>query len=122
MSGQRLLECSFLIPVTGDSSFSDSDLHSRMDVDWLLDELERTFGGATVAPGHYRGSYIDPDTLDRVSDESVKYVVAVAEESVDELRTLLEQCCIRFYQKYIYLSVAGSVEFIEHPHRDSDST
>jgi hypothetical protein len=39
--------------------------------------------------------------------------VAVADEKLDQLRSLLRAACLFFGQKCIYLSVAGHVEFIE---------
>ena len=113
MADQHLWECSFLIPIRRDANLSDGKSHSRKLWIWLDRELEERFEGRTVAPGRYEGFYRDPDTQERVSDESVKYIVAVRESNVEELRTLLSAACVLFQQKCIYLSVAGKVEFIE---------
>jgi hypothetical protein len=110
-----LVECSFLIPVRRDANLSDGGEHDPDSLDWLTTELFDRFQGATIAPGKYQGFYEDPDTLTRVSDESYKYVVAVPESRLEELRQLLSAACVVFQQKCVYLSVAGRVEFIELP-------
>ena len=58
------------------------------------------------------GFYTDPDTGQRVSDESKRIIAAVSESRLDELRQLLVEACDWFQQKCIYLSVAGRVEFV----------
>jgi hypothetical protein len=50
-----------------------------------------------------------------VIDESRRYVVALPQDQVDELRALLREACTVFQQKCIYLSVAGYVEFVYGP-------
>ena len=110
-----LLECSFLIPVRRDANLSDGQLHDPGVWNWLSDELHERFGAQTAAPGLYVGFYEDPDTHERVADESFKFIVAVAEARVGELRQLLSAACMLFQQKCIYLSVAGHVEFVEAP-------
>jgi hypothetical protein len=107
-----LLECSFLIPVRRDRNLSDGKLHRATTWLWLEDELV-VFGGATRAPNLYPGWYLDPDTGEQVRDRSRKYFVAVPPARVEELRGLLRRACGKFRQKYIYLSVAGRVEFVE---------
>ena len=114
-----LLESSFLIPIRRDTQLSDGDLHEPRLWDWVEDELHDRFGGLTRAIGTYRGSYIDPNTEQRVTDESAKFTVAASESRVDELRRLLSAACVLFQQKCIYLSVAGHVEFVEPPEHDS---
>jgi hypothetical protein len=117
---EPVLECSFLIPIFRDGELSDGKVHKPWLWDWIEDELHVRFGGFTVAPGRFRGSYTDPDTEERVSDESVRFTVAVTESRVDELRNLLSGACVIFQQKCIYLSIAGQVEFIE-PAKDETS-
>jgi hypothetical protein len=112
---ELLLECSFLIPIRRDANLSDGGVHEPVALEWLTNELFGRFQGATVAPGKYQGFYEDPDTHARVADESYRYVVAVPESRVDELRQLLSAACVVYRQKCIYLSVAGRVEFIEPP-------
>lgn len=114
----EFLECSFLIPVRRDANLSDGDEHDPDTLNWLTTELFDRFAGATIAPGRYQGFYKDPDTQARVSDESIKFVVAVPESRVEELRRLLSMACVLFQQKCIYLSVAGQVEFIGPPQHE----
>jgi hypothetical protein len=108
-----MIECSFLIPIVRDSTLSDGKEHSPELWRWLDAELLLRFGGRTVAPGHQEGFYRDPDTGNRVDDRSIKFTVALENEKIDQLRSLLRAACLFFGQKCIYLSVAGHVEFIE---------
>ena len=110
-----LLECTFLIPLHRDVNLSDGRLHDPETWDWLTNELFNRFGAGTAAPGIYQGFYKDPDTHQRVADESYKYIVALEDLRVHELRQLLAAACLLFHQKCIYLSVAGQVEFIQPP-------
>ncbi|MCH8839076.1 MAG: hypothetical protein IH831_00060 [Planctomycetes bacterium] len=110
-----LLECSFLIPLRRDADLSDGEPHEPEMWELLYDELFDRFQGVTFVPVPYVGAYEDPDTHERVSDESKKYIVAIIEASVDELRKLLSAACVFFQQKCIYLSVAGQVEFVRPP-------
>jgi hypothetical protein len=112
MAGNRL-ECSFLIPLKRDALLSDGAEHRPEAWEWLDNELFDRFGGATKAPGEYHGFYRDPDTQQQVHDASLRFIVAVSEEDVDQLRQLLMAACVLFAQKCIYLSVAGQVEFVE---------
>ena len=109
----KIVECSFFIPIRRDGNLSDGELHGTDCWEWLDDQLFDQFSGRTIAPGLYDGFYRDPDTKDRVADESRKYVIAVTESQLDELRDLLSVACEKFQQKCIYLSIAGQVEFIE---------
>lgn len=112
MAKKRLLECAFLIPLRRDKNLSDGRRHLSRCWDWLEDHL-CGFGGMTRDKALHEGWYPDPDTGERVRDESRRYVVALAREAVDELCVLLSEACTVFQQKCIYLSVAGSVEFVE---------
>ena len=115
MPGGRFVECTFFIPVCRDAHLSDGQLHDPFTLEWLRRELWTLFGGGTVAPGLYDGFYTDPETGEQVSDQSHKYIVAIERRDLRALRRLLSECCVVFEQKVIYLSVAGSVEFIERP-------
>jgi hypothetical protein len=106
------VECSFLIPVRRDANLSDGDLQPLDAWNWLRDQLYDRFSGHTLAPGLYAGAYKDPDTGRPVGDQSRRYIVAVPEDRVDDLRDLLRAACGQFAQKCIYLSVAGRVEFV----------
>lgn len=113
MGNSPILECSFLVPIRRDANLSDGMPHPRKLWDWLNEQLFKRFGGRTVAPGQFQGSYRDPDTGDQVFDLSTKYIVAVPEAKLNELRILLSDVCCFGEQKCIYLSVGGEVEFIE---------
>ena len=65
-----------MIPLHRDKNLSDGRRHKRAAWRWLDSELYE-FGGATRAKESYQGWYIDPDTGNRVTDESKKYFVAV---------------------------------------------
>ena len=108
-----VVQCEFLIPICRDAELSDGQVHHPEDWEWLREELFLRFDGATVALGFYSEFYRDPDTHQRVDDESRKYFVAVPEKKLGQLRTLLSEACVPFQQKCIYLSIAGRVEFVE---------
>ena len=105
-------ECAFLIPIQRDAVLSDGELHSTEAWEWLRDELFVRFDGVSQAPGLYSGAYRDPDTGQRVNDESRRFIVALPEERVEELKVMLRIACEVFQQKCIYLSIAGSVELV----------
>ncbi|MBM4074060.1 MAG: hypothetical protein FJ267_00250 [Planctomycetes bacterium] len=113
MAEDGLVECSFLIPIVRDANLADGELHSTESWEWLTDELWDRFGGATIAPGFYEGFYRDPDTGERISDKSRKYIVAVNEDRIPQLKQFLSEVCGVFCQKCIYLNISGRVEFIE---------
>jgi hypothetical protein len=106
-------ECSFFVPLHRDEVLSEGELHPTEAWEWLDNELFIRFAGGTMAPGTYHGFYRDPDTKQRVNDDSYRFVVAIAESDLDRLRSLLQAACVIFSQKCIYLSIAGHVEFIE---------
>jgi len=110
-----LLECSFLIPLKRDTNLSDGQPHAPERWEWLYDELFDRFRGVTFPPLTYLGVYEDPDTHSRVRDESKKYILAIEDSQLDELRQLLSAACVLFEQKCTYLSIAGRVEFVGPP-------
>ena len=113
MARRPVLACNLLIPVNRDSELSDGQPNSPGTWSWLETALYERFGGWTRAPGLYAGFYRDPDTDEKVSDESREYIVAVPQSRLKQLRSLVVEACRVFAQKCIYLSVAGRVEFIE---------
>lgn len=115
MASIHLVECCFLVPIRRDANLSDGAEHDPSTWQLLYMELFERFGGATRAPGRYRGFYADPNSGEQVSDESLKFVVAVPESRLAELQGLLRAFAVIFQQKCIYLSMAGRVEFIEFP-------
>jgi hypothetical protein len=108
---KRFLECAFLIPLRRDKNLSDGAPHKQEAWDWLETHLFQ-FGGGSWANETQMGFYVDPDTEERVFDESWRYLVAVPLRQVRHLRLLLGEACDIFQQKCIYLSVAGHVEFV----------
>jgi hypothetical protein len=60
--GTTIIECSFLIPLRRDANLSDGEEHEDRYLCWLDAALHGSFGGRTIAPGFYHGSYTDPDT------------------------------------------------------------
>ena len=92
---------------------SDGQIHSAEVWAWLDNDLFILFGGRTVAPGLYEGFYPDPESGERVDDQSRRYEVAIPDSELPILRELLVQACDWFEQKCIYLSVAGVVEFVQ---------
>lgn len=115
MFQEPFLECSFFVPIRRDAELSDGEEHKPILWEMLDSDLYRQFEGGSEAPDLYRGFYKDPDTGERVDDESRRYIVAVPEYRLSELRTFLSGLCLLFQQKAIYLSSAGRVEFIEAP-------
>ena len=59
-----------------------------------------------------RGWYRDPDTGERVEDESWRFILAVPAGELPHLRAFLSAVATEFRQKAIYLSAAGEVEFV----------
>jgi hypothetical protein len=116
---KRLPECAFLIPIRRDRNLSDGQLHRRTCWKWLEDNLDQ-FGGATRDTALHQGWYPDPDTGKKVVDDSRRYVVALPQDQVDELRAVLREACTVFQQKCIYLSVAGYVEFVYGPGHETE--
>jgi hypothetical protein len=113
MAQEPAIECAFFVPIHRDKNLSDGELHSTKAWRWLEDELDFECGAFTLAPGLYQGCYRDPDTKERVDDESRRYIVAIPNSAVGRLRALLARVCVKFQQKCIYLSVGSQVEFIE---------
>ena len=110
-----LLECKFFVPICRDANLSDGEQHEDRFWEWLVFVLFEKFSGVTIAPGTTYGFYRDPNTGERVGDESHEFTVAIPEARLQELRRLLSAAWVVFQQKCIYLSVAGTVEFIEAP-------
>jgi hypothetical protein len=115
-----LLECAFFIPLRRDKILSDGELHSLEVWEWLEEILLTRFTARTIAPGFYQGIYQDPDTGQKIADESRRYVVALPFSRVGEIREILAEACVRFAQKCIYLSVAGYVEFVGHSNENQN--
>ncbi len=111
MARKRLVECSFLIPLRRDKNLSDGKPHELQCWDWLEAQLAE-FGGGSYSNATESGWYEDPDTKERVRDESWRHTVAVTSRQVRRLRALLADACEIFQQKCIYLRVGIHVEFV----------
>lgn len=119
MTKSKLMECRFLVPLRRDVEISDGNLHETDCWQWLDHELAGRFGGRTKFAEQLQGIWKNPKTGALTSDESIQFIVAVLEESLDELRAVLSLVCVQFAQQCIYLSIAGTVEFVE-PKDDND--
>lgn len=114
---ERLVECSFLIPLVRDSDRTPHPIVAW----WRLVEAIRTL----FPEGHsgpelmYRdvkvlsGEYVDDATGRIVRDESRRYTVAIPRSRLEDLRKFLRGAANTFDQKAIYLAVAGEVEFVK---------
>jgi hypothetical protein len=113
---ERLVECSFLLPIVRDS---DREPHPPVVWRLLQDAIRTTFPRGHSGPElFYRdvetvpGEYVEEATQTIVRDESRRYTVAIPRSRLDDLRQLLRRAANTFDQKAIYLSVAGEVEFV----------
>jgi hypothetical protein len=120
MPAGDFIEAEFLIPIVRDNLLSDGRKHSTKTWNLFDDQLWDLFGGVTKAPGLYEGFYRDPDSGERVRDQSRKFIVACESQRLSKLRSLLSDACVLFQQKCIYLSVAGQVEFIGPPQQNHE--
>ncbi|MDP1710719.1 MAG: hypothetical protein Q8L46_02160 [candidate division WWE3 bacterium] len=76
-------------------------------------ELWNTLGAYTKAPGLYDGAYTDPDTQEKVADQSRKYILAVERKDLTRARQFLKEVVgPLFRQKCIYFEVKGEVEYV----------
>src|SRR4051812_27311354 len=69
---------------------------------------ETFYRGDALVPGEYEEKAGTPP----VADTSRRYLLAIPEGKVNDLRLLLRMAAHTFDQKAIYLSVAGTVEFV----------
>ena len=111
------VEASFLIPLTEDPEVGSGELHRSERWDALRRGLLRLAGGWSREALPVAGEWLDPATGRLVADESYRFVVAIEESELPRLRRFLAAASVAFRQKTIYLSIAGSVEFIENPRR-----
>lgn len=115
----RYIEVSFLVPLRADANLGDGALHNPARWKVLHEQLYTRFGGWTCT-GEVEGCYQDPDTGEEIFDESRRYVVALEETKIDEMKQVLRRAARTFAQKTMYMAWLGQVEFIEA--QDDDGT
>jgi hypothetical protein len=113
---ERRVQCEFFIPIVRDS---DRRPHQPVAWDLLVNEIRRVFpAGHTGPETFYRGDALVPGEYEAnpeappVTDISRRYILAIPEGTVNELRQLLRRAAHTFDQQALYLSVAGHVEFV----------
>jgi hypothetical protein len=84
-----------------------------------LDEIRRVFPAGRSGPEtFYRGDSLVPGEYQDcpqelpIQDESRRYLLAIPETKVHDLRQLLRKAVNTFDQKAVYLAVRGYVEFV----------
>jgi hypothetical protein len=119
----RLVQCEFFVPIVRNS---DKQLHQPSAWALLGNEIRRVFpaghtgpetfyrGDAPLVPGEYEDCPQNPP----IQDTSRRYLLAIAEAKVDDLRQLLRKAANTFDQKAMYLSVKGDVEFVSATESD----
>ncbi len=111
------IEASFLVPIRADANLGDGQLHEPLKWKELHRTLYHQFGGWTCT-GDVQGCYQDPDTGQPVHDHSKRYVVALPQRRIDDLRAYCRLVAVTFVQKSIYFAVGTQVEFIEAGEED----
>jgi len=113
---ERRVQREFFIPIVRDS---DKQPHQPVAWDLLVNEVRRVFPAGHSGPEtFYRGDALVPGEYEEspgtppVKDVSRRYILAIPEAKVNDLRLLLRMAAHTFDQQAIYLSVAGSVEFV----------
>jgi hypothetical protein len=109
--------CVFLVPLVRDS---DRQPHAPILWRLLQDALLRLFGGFTGPETvlYYRnrdtarGHWSPAEGEMPVEDLSRKYVAAVPEERIEDLRALVRRIGNSFDQRAMYLEVAGYAELL----------
>lgn len=110
-----LVEARFLVPLREDLSIGNG-LHPYTRWETLHRDLFVKFGGWTLCPGVYHGTYQDPDTGKSVNDESRQYILAIERDQIPALREYLEvRVSVDFKQKSIYFNNGSTVELIKNP-------
>jgi hypothetical protein len=113
---ERLVQCEFFVPIV-----RNSDKKPHQPSAWMAlgNDIRRMFPaghsgpetfyrGDTLVPGEYEDGADEPP----IQDESRRYLLAIPETRVDDLRQLLRKAANTFDQKAMYLAVMGVVDFI----------
>src|SRR5437764_1149720 len=113
---ERRVQCEFFIPIVRNS---DKKPHQPVAWNLLVNEIRRVFpAGHTGPETFYRGDSLVPGEYEEspatppIADASRRYILAIPEAKVNDLRLLLRMAAHTFDQLAIYLSVAGTVEFV----------
>lgn len=113
---EHLVQCEFFVPIVRNS---DKKPHPPSAWNALGKEIRHVFPaghsgpetfyrGDSVVPGEYADAPDEPP----IQDSSRRYLIAVPEEKIDDLRTLLRKAANTFDQLAMYLAVRGNVEFV----------
>src|SRR5437879_1660291 len=102
-----------------DSAKFRQETHQPVEWNLLVNEIRRLFPAGHSGPEtFYRGDALVPGEYEEspatppVQDISRRYLLAIPEAKVSDLRLMLRMAAHTFDQKAIYLSVAGTVEFV----------
>lgn len=121
---ERRVQCEFFMPIV-----RNSDKKPHQAIAWTLlgNEIRRVFPAGHSGPEtFYRGDALIPDEYEEnpgsqpITDISRRYVLAIPESQVNDLRSLLRMAAHTFDQLAIYLSVAGTVEFVAPTEEDGN--
>ena len=113
---ERRVQCEFFVPIV-----RNSDKKPHQPTTWivLVNEVRRVFpAGHTGPETFYRGDMLVPGEYEEspqtppVQDISRRYILAIPETKVNDLRLLLRKAARTFDQVAMYLAVAGHVEFV----------
>jgi hypothetical protein len=111
-----LVQCEFFVPVKRNS---DKKPHQPLAWTLLGNEIRRAFPAGHSGPEtFYRGDAFVPGEYENdpkespIQDISRRYVLAIPESKVDDLRQLLARAANTFDQLAMYLAVKGYVEFV----------
>ena len=113
---ERLVQCEFFVPIVRNT---DKKPHQPLAWNALGSEIRRVFPAGHSGPEtFYRGDalvpgeYEDEPSSPPIQDSSRRYLLAIPEAKVDDLRLLLRKAANTFDQKAMYLAVKGYVEFV----------
>jgi len=119
---EQLVQCEFFVPIVRNS---DKNTHQPTAWNLLVNEIRRVFPAGHSGPEtFYRGDALVPGEYEDnpqnppVKDISRRYLLAIPETKVDDLRLLLRKAANTFDQKAMYLSVKGNVEFVSATESD----
>jgi hypothetical protein len=113
---ERLVQCEFFVPIV-----RNTDKKPHQPLAWIAlgQEIRRAFPaghsgpemfyrGDAMVPGEYQDDLYSPP----IQDISRRYLLAIPEAKVEDLRLLLRKAANTFDQKAMYLMVKGIVEFV----------